>query len=162
MKFSIKFLSKLGFQAGRSGIVIAELALVGLMLLTVYAVLARYVFRSPSIHALEVSQYLLLVISWMSIGWVLIVGRHVRMEALYNVLPRTLKLSANLISKLAIILFSGVLIWAGSVNVMTALEKGYRSSSLLSFPMWVPYLLIPLGGILLLLAALSISPKEKE
>ncbi|MFI8750443.1 TRAP transporter small permease [Vreelandella lionensis] len=162
MKFSIKFLSKLGFQSGRGGIVIAELALVGLMLLTVYAVLARYVFRSPSIHALEVSQYLLLVISWMSIGWVLIVGRHVRMEALYNVLPRTLKLSANLISKLAIILFSGVLIWAGSVNVMTALEKGYRSSSLLSFPMWVPYLLIPLGGILLLLAALSISPKETE
>lgn len=162
MKFSIKFLSKLGFQAGRAGIAIAELALVGLMLLTVYAVLARYVFRSPSIHALEVSQYLLLVISWMSIGWVLIVGRHVRMEALYNVLPRTLKLSANLISKLAIILFSGVLIWAGSINVMTALDKGYRSSSLLSFPMWVPYLLIPLGGILLLLAALSISPKEKE
>src|SRR5699024_9675583 len=103
-------------------------------------VLTRYVFQSPSIHALEISQYLLLVISWMSIGWVLIVGRHVRMEALYNVLPRKLKLSADLISKLAIILFSGVIIWAGSVNVLTALEKGYRSSSLLSFPMWIPYL----------------------
>ena len=156
-----RFLSKLSFQAGKAGVVIAELALVGLMLLTVYAVLARYVFHSPSIHALEISQYLLLVISWMSIGWVLIVGRHVRMEALYNVLPPKLKLSAEVISRLAIILFSGVIIWAGSVNVLTALEKGYRSSSLLSFPMWIPYLLIPVGSLLLLLAALAIS-KEKE
>lgn len=162
MKSTIKCLSKLSVQAGKGGVVIAELALVGLMLLTVYAVVTRYVFHSPSIHALEISQYLLIVISWMSIGWVLIAGRHVRMEALYNILPRTLKLPADLISRLSIILFSGVLIWAGSVNVVTALEKGYRSSSLLSFPMWMPYMLIPVGGILLLLATLSIPIKEKE
>lgn len=161
MKFAKKILSVTTFHVGKGGVVIAELALVGLMLLTVYAVLTRYVFGSPSIHALEISQYLLLVISWMSIGWVLIVDRHVRMEALYNVLPSVLKQAADLISKLAIITFGGVIVWAGSVNVITALERGYRSSSLLRFPMWVPYTLIPVGGILLLLATLHLSLKDK-
>lgn len=161
MKLVNNMLAAIAFHVNRGGVVIAELALVGLMLLTVYAVLTRYVFRSPSIHALEISQYLLLVISWMSIGWVLMVGRHVRMEALYNVLPRMLKMVADIINKLAVITFCGVLVWAGSVNVITSLARGYRSSSLLSFPMWVPYVLIPVGGMLLLLATLYLSLKDK-
>jgi C4-dicarboxylate transporter, DctQ subunit len=160
MKFAKKIISTM-FYVGKGGVLIAEIALVGLMLLTVYAVLTRYLFRSPSIHALEVSQYLLLVISWMSIGWVLIVGRHVRMEALYNVMPGILKKAADLVSKLAILVFCGVIIWAGSVNVITALERGYRSSSLLGFPMWAPYTLIPVGGILLLMATIYLSLKDK-
>ncbi|WP_416137964.1 TRAP transporter small permease [Halomonas sp. HK25] len=161
MKLANRVVSKVFFFAGKLGLVIAEIALVSLMLLTVYAVMTRYLFRSPSIHALEVSQYLLLMISWMSVGWVLIVGRHVRMEALYNVLPDLLKKISDLLSSLAVLLFCGVIVWAGSVNVLTALDRGYRSSSLLSFPMWLPYSLIPLGGILLLMATIYLSLKDK-
>ncbi len=161
MKSAKAMLSTFSYRAGKAGVVIAEMALVGLMLLTVYAVLARYVFRSPSVHALEVSQYLLLVISWMSIGWVLVVGRHVRMEAVYNILPHAMKIIADVISRLAVLTFCIVIIWAGSVNAITAFEKGYRSSSLLSFPMWMPYTLIPLGAALLLLATLHTSVKNK-
>lgn len=161
MKLANRVVSRVFFFMGKLGVVIAEMALVGLMLLTVYAVMTRYLFRSPSIHALEVSQYLLLVISWMSVGWVLIVGRHVRMEALYNVLPGLLKRFSDILSGLSILVFCGVIIWAGSVNVLTALDKGYRSSSLLSFPMWMPYTLIPLGGILLLMAMIYLSLKDK-
>lgn len=162
MNFSKKIISATTFYVGKGGVVIAEFALVGLMLLTVYAVITRYAFRSPSIHALEISQYLLLIISWMSIGWVLISGRHIRMEALYNVLPQVLKKAADLINAIAIITFCGVIIWAGSVNVITAAERGYRSSSLLSFPMWAPYTLIPIGGMLLLMATIYLSLKDKE
>ncbi len=161
MKSAKKIFSVFSYRASKGGVMIAEFALVGLMLLTLYAVLTRYLFRSPSVHALEVSQYLLLMISWMSVGWVLTVGRHVRMEALYNVLPPAIKPVANFISKMSIILFCGVIVWAGSVNAITAFEKGYRSSSLLSFPMWLPYTLIPIGGILLLLAVLHLSLQNK-
>lgn len=154
METAIRMLSRVSLHISKTSVVIAEVALVALMLLTVYAVVTRYIFRSPSIHALEVSQYLLLVIAWMATGWVLIEGRHVRMEALHTVLPRMLQRLANLLSALAVLTFSGVIIWAGSTNVMTALSRGYRSSSLLSFPMWIPYLMIPIGGVLLLLATL--------
>ena len=161
MKHEKELLSVFSYRASKGGVFIAEVALVGLMLLTVYAVMTRYAFRSPSVHALEISQYLLLVISWMSIGWVLVVGRHVRMEALYNILPQTLKSVADVISKLSVLIFCAVIIWSGSINVITAIEKGYRSSSLLSFPMWLPYTLIPLGGLLLLLATIYLSLKNK-
>ena len=76
-------------------------------------------------------------------------------------MPGMLKKAADFVSKLAILVFCGVIIWAGSVNVITALERGYRSSSLLGFPMWVPYILIPVGGVLLLMATIYLSLKDK-
>lgn len=162
MKSAKEMLSVISYSVSKGGVLIAELALVSLMILTVYAVITRYAFRSPSVHALEISQYLLLVISWLSIGWVLVVGRHVRMEAGYNAFPKKLQKIADIISRASIVLFCIIIIWAGSVNAITALEKGYRSSSLLSFPMWMPYTLIPLGGGLLLVATLYLSLKVKK
>jgi C4-dicarboxylate transporter, DctQ subunit len=138
----------------RVGVSLSDFALLSLLALTLYSVTARYVFRSPSIHALEISVYLLLIVAWGSIGWILRAERHVRMDALYVKLPRAARAVADLVSVLSILVFSGVLIWAGTVNALTAFNRGYRSSSLLAFPMWIPYLLIPLGGGLLLLVAL--------
>ena len=144
--------SRLCKSINKAAVILAELALFALLFLTVHAVIARYVFRAPSIHALELSQYLLLVIAWMATGWVLIEGRHVRMEALHTVLPKLLQRVCNLISTMAVLAFSFVIVWAGSINVLTAFSRGYRSSSLLSFPLWIPYLRVPTGGILLILA----------
>lgn len=149
-----RYLTSVAGRINRAGITLSELALLSLMVLTVYSVIARYVFRSPSVHALEISVYLLLIVAWGSIGWILREERHVRMDALYVYLPRGARAAADLVSVLSILIFSGVLIWAGSVNVMSALDRGYRSSSLLAFPMWIPYLLIPIGACLLALIAI--------
>ena len=138
----------------RIGVTVSELALVALLGLTVYAVIARYVFSSPSIYGLEVSVYLLLVIAWGSAGWVLKVDRHVSMEALYAVSPRWAQQAAGLLSRLSVLAFCLVLAWAGSVNVISAFEHGYRSSSLLRFPMWIPYALIPIGATMIALMAM--------
>jgi TRAP-type C4-dicarboxylate transport system permease small subunit len=162
MKYMLESIKVIALRLNRAGVFIAELALMALMLVTVYAVFTRYVLESPSVHALEVSQYLLLVTSWMSIGWVLIVGRHVRMEALYNILPDMMKKVADIIVWLAIFIFCGVLVWSGSVNVITAFERGYRSSSLLNFPKWIPFSLIPVGGVLLLLSGIYLLLKDRS
>jgi len=162
MKYALRILMIISFRLNKIGVVISDFALVALMILTVYAVFTRYVLERPSVHALEVSQYLLLVTSWMSMGWVLLIGRHVRMEAFYNIFPDFLKKISDITVKFSILLFCGVIFWAGSVNVITALDRGYRSSSLLSFPMWIPYGLIPIGGILLFLSVIYISLKDRE
>lgn len=138
----------------RIGVTVAELALLALLGLTVYAVIARYVFSRPSIYGLEISVYLLLVIAWGSAGWVLKVDRHVSMEALCAVLPGWARRMADLLAKASVLVFCLVLVWAGSVNVISALEHGYRSSSLLRFPMWIPYALIPVGAAMVALMAL--------
>jgi TRAP-type C4-dicarboxylate transport system permease small subunit len=149
-------------RLNKAGVFVAELAVMALMIVTVYAVFTRYALENPSVHALEISQYLLLVASWMSIGWVLLVGRHVRMEALYNIFPNIMKKVADVIVSLAIFIFCGVIVWSGSVNVITAFERGYRSSSLLNFPMWIPYSLMPVGGVLLLLSGMYLLLKDTK
>lgn len=138
----------------RAGMTISRLALVGLLLTTVYAVVTRYVFNSASVHALEISTYLLSIITWLSIAAILREDRHVRMDALRERLSPGFVRIAQWISTSAILAFASVLCWAGSVNVLTALERGYRTSSLLAFPLWIVYLLIPIGAGLLVLMAL--------
>ncbi|PLC55598.1 hypothetical protein CR155_00635 [Pollutimonas nitritireducens] len=133
----------------RIAVLISEAALLALMLITVYAVIARYVFRSPSVYAVEVSTYILLVVAWAAVGWVHQVDRHVSMEALNLRLTGRWKRIANATSELTILVFCAVLIWSGSNVVLTSIERGYRSASLLKFPLWIIYTLIPLGALLL-------------
>ena len=139
-----------------SGMFIARFALVALLVLSLYAVVSRYVFNSASVHALEFSTYLLSMIAWLSLAWILREDRHVRMDALRDNLPTWLKRIANTISLTAIVIFSTVLVWAGAMSVQTAIERGYRTSSLLAFPLWIVYLLVPIGAGLLALMALRI------
>ena len=67
--------------------------------------------------------------------------------------PRGQRL-ATCISQLCILFFCLVLLWAGISVVETALARNYRSASMLRFPLWIAYGMIPLGGTLLGLATL--------
>lgn len=136
-------------------ITLAELALVALMLLTVYAVVARYVFRSPSIYAMEISTYLLLIVAWCAVGWTHHVKRHISVEAFVVMMRPSWQRVCEIVSQIVVLVFCSVIFWAGSKIVVTAIERNYRSASLLKFPLWVVYLLIPVGVLLLALAALG-------
>lgn len=141
--------SRFSEGVNRIAVLISELALAALMLITVYAVIARYIFRNPSVYAVEVSTYLLLVVAWAAVGWVHHVDRHVSMEALNTCMSGTWKKIADAISEITILVFCAVLIGSGSNVVLTSIERGYRSASLLKFPLWIAYTLIPLGALLL-------------
>ncbi|SHI17807.1 TRAP transporter small permease [Pollutimonas bauzanensis] len=148
-------IGRIASGVNHAAVTVSEFALLVLMLITAYAVIARYVFHSPSIFAVEISTYVLLLVAWASVGWVHKVDRHVSMEALNLRLTGRWKKTADAISELTILVFCAVLIWAGSNVMITAFERNYRSASLLKFPVWIAYSLIPIGGILLGLVALS-------
>lgn len=133
---------------------VAELALVALMVITTYSVVARYVFRKPSIHAVEITTYLLLVLAWCSIGWTHHLKRHVSMELLRDRLGPRARLVQSIISELVILLFCGVLANASFHVALTAFERNYRSTSLLKFPMGYAYGMIMVGAITLAVAVI--------
>jgi len=151
----LSFLRQGATGINRVGIVVAELGLAILMILTVYASLARYVFQSPSVHATEISVYLLLLLTWASVGWVHLEGRHVCMEALDAHMGRGWKRVARVVSHLTVLVFCLVLVWAGVLSAWRNFSQDYKSTSLLEFPLWIPYALIPLGGVLLAVMAFS-------
>jgi TRAP-type C4-dicarboxylate transport system permease small subunit len=148
-------LRRFAVACNRVGIAVSELGLLALMLVTGYAVIARYVFHSPSVHAIEISVYLLLVVTWASLGWVHHEDRHVCMEALNSRMSRGWKAFSRVTAQLTVLLFCAVLVGAGLVAVWANYTHNYRSTSLLEFPLWIPYALTPLGGLLLALIALA-------
>ncbi|WP_046867031.1 TRAP transporter small permease [Microvirga massiliensis] len=138
----------------RVGILLAELGLLSLMVLTAYSVVARYVFERPSMHAFEVSGYLLVAITWTAAGWVFKIDRHVSMEAVSHRLGGRWKMISDVIAQASVLVFCLVLVWVGALSTVEALQRDYRSASLLRFPLWTVYAFIPIGAGVLGLAAL--------
>ena len=137
------------------GLRLAEAALFGMMVIISYAVVARYVFRAPSVHAVEVSAYLLVVLVWAVAGWVHVENRHVSLEAFTMNRSAPVRLVMRLISELATLCFCLTLLYAGVLASFTAFDKNYRSASLLEFPLWIVLALIPIGALMLALVSLD-------
>ncbi|MBI9083469.1 MAG: TRAP transporter small permease [Desulfobacterales bacterium] len=129
--------------------VLAEIALAGLMLLVFHEVIVRYLFNSPTVYSVELSEYLLVVVAFMSMGWVLKEDRHVRATFVVNALPEKIRLGVDIVTSLLTMIFGGILVWKGTETAITAFTGDYHSSSLLDFPLWIPYAIIPLGALIL-------------
>lgn len=136
-------------------ITIAEISLVGLLVLIVYSSVARYFFRNPSIYSTEISLYLVLVSTWLAAGFIHQEGRHVSVEFFSNNFGKGLRAFSKFISNASIILFCIVLMWAGFMVAETAFIRGYKSTTMLRFPLWITYSLIPVGGFLLFITAIK-------
>ncbi len=138
-------------RLNRFGAVLAELALVLLLLLVFHEVISRYIFDKPTIYSVELSEYLLLFGAFISAGWVMREGKHVRMQSFIHLLPPQAQNILACFTSTLVLGFCGILVWQGTKAALMAFHGGYHSSSLLNVPMWIPYSFIPLGSLLLAL-----------
>lgn len=129
--------------------ILAEIALVALLLLVFHEVVVRYIFDSPTQFSVEISEYLLVFVSFMCAGWVLHEDRHVRMLALLTILPEKAQLFLDMFTFMLVTTFCVILTWKGGQTVIMAYFGNYHSSSLLNVPLWIPYSFIPLGALVL-------------
>lgn len=121
-----------------------------------YDVIMRYFFGSPTIWVNEVSGYLLVIITFLSASYTLRVGGHVRVDILENFLSETGKKMLFILAHLMILFFVIVITWQGAKMAWMAWSFDWRASTLLSTPLFIPQLFIPLGGFLLTLETLSL------
>ena len=129
--------------------ILAEIALAALLLLVFHEVVVRYVFDSPTQFSVEISEYLLVFVSFMCAAWVMREDRHVRMLALLTILPERTQLFLDVVTSLLVTTFCVILTWKGGQTVIMAYSGNYHSSSLLDVPLWIPYSFIPLGALAL-------------
>lgn len=129
--------------------ILAEIALAALLLLVFHEVVVRYIFGSPTQFSVEISEYLLVFVSFMCAGWVLREDRHVRMLALLTILPEKTQLFLDVVTSLLVTTFCVILTWKGGQTVIMAYSGNYHSSSLLDVPLWIPYSFIPFGALVL-------------
>ncbi len=129
--------------------ILAEIALLALLLLVFHEVVVRYIFDSPTQFSVEISEYLLVFVSFMCAGWVLREDRHVRMLALLTIFPKKAQLFLDMVTSILVTIFCVILTWKGGQTVIMAYVGDYHSSSLLDVPLWIPYSFIPLGALVL-------------
>lgn len=128
---------------------LAEVALFALAIMVMRSVIFRYLFKAPDYFAVEVGEYLLVFISFMSIAWVLKENRHVTMDALTTRLTKRAELLVGVVTSLLAFGFCSVVVWKATEVMLINYERGFRSASLVNFPQWIPYFVIAFGSLTL-------------
>ena len=122
-----------------------------LLVLATWGVFSRYVLRRPSHIALEISGYLMVALTFFGSGYIFLKNKHVSVQVLTSRLKGRAKRVHDLTVNILLFLFTLLVIYEGIGFTVLAYKEHYRSTSLLSFPMWIVYLSIPVGLVFLLI-----------
>lgn len=106
-------------------------------------VVCRYIFNFSIIWAEELSQYLMIWITYLGAGLALREGRHVAVEMLQDLLPRGLRRLVRAALAAAMLGFLAVLAVLG---VRIAAFTWTQETPVLNLPTGLPYLAIPVGA----------------
>lgn len=119
--------------------------ILGIAALTIANVIGRTLFGRSLAFAEEVSQFLIVAVTFVGLGYAAGKGRHIRMTALFDALPErwrkglTIVIHATTAALLFYLAYLGVSYAAGTVRVLGSVSPALR------VPLWTVYLAAPLG-----------------
>ena len=134
----------LGLMAYLSGII-----LVFVMLSVCGDVVLRYFFNRPSSWVIEVSQYLLVYITFLGTAWVLKEDGHIIVDVVTVRLSPQTQAFLGIITSLMGAFVCLIIFWFGGVETLDHFQRGVRSPSILEFPKAPVIGIIPFGSLLL-------------
>lgn len=130
--------------------VLSRAAVVAMTVLVLVQVVLRYVFSVPLVWVEEMTIFLMIWMAFMGAALGVRRGSHIAMTILVDRLPARVARALFVASTIAIIAFCMVVAWQG---VRLALSVAGQRSAALGLPMTVPYLIVPLGALLIILLA---------
>ncbi|MGB7243029.1 MAG: TRAP transporter small permease [Sulfitobacter sp.] len=117
-----------------------------------YDVLTRYFLDFASPWAFDLSEYALVWITFLGAPWVLLQDRHVRIELLVDVLPRSAQRALGITVSIIAICACLVLAWKTGVAALQYIERDIMMARIWRIPRIWPYSIIPIGSMLMALA----------
>ncbi len=119
--------------------------ILGIAALTIANVIGRAGFGESLAFAEELSQMLLLFVTFLGLGHAAGKGRHIRMTALYDALPERgrRRLQMVICASTALLLFTFA--WLGASYALGTMRALGSVSPALGIPRWIPYLAAPIG-----------------
>ncbi len=124
---------------------VAAVAVAAMTLATVYDVVARYFFNSPTIWATEISTYILIAIVFIGAAKAHLDGANVRVEVLLGRLRGEGRRQLELVAAWTALLYIAIAAWQAGVLVLSDYRNGARIFSLLLTPSWLPKAPIAIG-----------------
>ncbi len=138
-----------------AAVAIAALALLVSLGLVGWSVAMRYLFNHPVPWVDEAVGYLLVAIVMLAGADALRRGEHIAVDVVTEKLGARGRRVTAMAGMFAIAVVAAVLIVMGGEAAAFSRLLGIVSTGWLAMPMWLPQLLVPIGGVLLLLAALA-------
>ena len=120
-------------------------------LFVTYEVIVRYVFNSPTIWVMEISIYVTMASTFLSLAYALREKAHVKVDFITNYLSGPTLILLEIFTSLLAIFFCLIMGWEGLKMAAVALRNWEVSPSLLRTPVFIPQIFIPLGSVLLTL-----------
>ena len=125
---------------------LCDVILMFLMLSVCADVMLRNFFNRPQAWIVEISEYLLLYITFLGAAWVLRNEGHVIVDILFaRVTPRT-RATLGIISSVIGTFVCLVVFWFGTLETLDILKRGVRNPSVLEFPKGPLVAIIPFGS----------------
>lgn len=114
-----------------------------------YDVIARYFFNRPTSFGYDTTLWVTGLMAFMGGGFALLKNEHVRIDLFYEKFPDRVKAYVDLFSHIFLFIIIIALVWSGGGLVLGYFKEGTVATSGLNIPLWVKFIIVPLGGILL-------------
>ena len=111
----------------------------------------RYFLKMPQVWVVEITEYTLLVITFLGTAWVLKREGHVKVDLVLNRLKPRAQAFINIITSVVSALVLLVVAWYGLRISWDYFQKGIFELSMLDIPKAPIMVVIPIGSILLLI-----------
>lgn len=134
---------------------IGVVSLILTSLIVFLQVVLRYVFNYSLHWSEEVARYLIIWFIFVGSSIAVREKAHAAVDALVVYLPSSLKKVFSLLANFAAIIFCFIVIASGYESVVNVFEIGNITPSL-GIPMYIPYLAIPVGGLLMMIRFLQL------
>ncbi len=127
----------------------------GMMLIMTYEVVARYLLKSPTIWAMESTQYLFLATTALGGAYVLRHGGHVNVPILYSRLSTRTQAIVDVVTSLFFFLFMVALFGASWITTVESVVYLEHSPTYWEPPIYPVYIVMTAGIFLIILQALA-------
>ena len=114
-------------------------------------VLMRYFLNRPMQWVIEISEYLLVYLTFLGTAWVLKQDGHVSVDILVAGMKSKPRMITGIISSLIGALVCLVIFWYGSVETWGNFQRGVRIPSIMEFPKAPILAVIPFGSFFLMI-----------
>ena len=117
---------------------------IALAVLIIANVVGRNVFGYSLYFVEETNTFLIIYITFVGTSYAARNGRHIRMSALSDLVPKKFEKAMVYIMTLGTFIFMGWITWISAKYIYDIFTSG-RQSSLLQVPLWRVWIIVPIG-----------------
>lgn len=147
-------LGRFADRVSTAAVVLAGVCVFGILLIVCLEVLLRQ-FRQSLLVTDEIAGYLNATLVFLGLAYTLKSGGFIRVELLFDALPKGLRLVAVWIFTLISAIAVGIMLYYAAGHVLYAFEQDTRAISILDTPEWIPQSMMLLGLAVLFLQIIA-------